>query len=694
MTPTGFLRATAASVPVQIGNPSANRQHLQSAIAELRDSDLIVFGELSLSGYTCGELFKQSLLLEDCRKELLELAKHVPSGQLVVVGTPWEIDNRLYNCAAVLNAGRLIGLVPKQNLPTYKEFYESRWFTSGEGLSLTIDTPSQLHSEQSLTDSDTHKANTGVPVGSDLLFQFGKALIGVEICEDLWVPIPPSSFQAIAGANLLINLSASNETVGKASFRRSLVTTQSGRCNAAYIYASAGPTESTTDLVFGGHCLIAECGTLLAESKRVGTGLPLTGTKPTEASHNRPATPLPSALVSHVTVDIDIERINHDRRSTGTMHQSHLQSSPYRKIEVASQSTKRRLQRWIDPHPFVPKDEHLLEERCNEIFEIQIASLAKRISQLSANTQLVIGVSGGLDSTLATLVTAKMLDAIGQPATRLLGLTMPGFGTSQKTKSNALDLIRLLGLKSETIDIRPSCMELFKNLQHAPFGVSTEGKDWQRLQHELEQLPDSQRNDLVFENVQARMRTLLLMSRGFVIGTGDLSEGALGWSTYNADHMSMYNVNCSIPKTLVRFLVRHVANTQFDGEARRVLLDIADTPISPELLPLAPDKSIHQSTEGTVGPYELHDFFLYHFVRAGATPEKILELAANTRFDVSYSDETIRHWLKTFLRRFFAAQYKRSCVPDGPKVGSVSLSPRGDWRMPSDADASRWLEST
>ncbi len=675
MSPNGFLRVTTASTVTRVGNPKGNRLAVEQGLREFADSDIILFGELTLSGYTCGELFKQARLLASCREELFELADHVPSNQLVVVGLPWEHEGKLFNCAALLNAGRLVGVVPKQNLPTYQEFYEGRWFQSGVGLSETI---------------RCTEVGYEIPLGSDLLFQHGEVTVGVEICEDLWVPVSPSGLQSIAGANVLLNLSASNETVGKGAYRRNLVVTQSGKCNAAYLYASSGPTESTTDLVFGGHCLIAECGNLVAESKRVGTGLALHGGRASQQ------------VTSFATTDIDIQRIEHDRRSVGTMHQSGLLQSTmgvslggtcYRRVEFSlGERSERPLQRWVDPHPFVPKESALLQERCDEIFEIQMAGLSKRIEQLPTDSPLVIGVSGGLDSTLATIVTAKALDALGLPSKRLLGLTMPGFGTSEKTKSNALALIRLLGLSSETIDIRPSCFQIFKNLRHAPFGISCEGKSLEELQQELESLPDEKRHDLVFENVQARMRTLLLMSRGFVIGTGDLSEGALGWCTYNADHMSMYNVNCSVPKTLVRFLVRHVAKEMYDGETRRVLLDIADTPISPELLPLSKNKTIQQNTEDSVGPYELHDFFLYHFVRAGATKGKILELARNAVFDTRYPEDVIEKWLQVFLRRFFNSQFKRSCVPDGPKVGSVSLSPRGDWRMPSDADPGIWLE--
>ncbi len=669
MHPLGFLRITAASSPTSVANPLANRRSIQKAMAAFQDSDIVVFGELGLSGYTCGELFTQSQLLDACKTELMDLARTVTK-QMVVVGLPLSVDGKLFNVAAVLCHGNILGLVPKQHLPTYQEFYEGRWFQSGTGQ----------HTTQVTFSNDALTA--AIPFGTDLLFTCGSATVGIEICEDLWVPVSPSSCQAIAGANVLLNLSASNETVGKASYRKRLVTTQSGKCIAAYAYASAGPTESTTDLVFGGHCLIAENGTLLAESERVGTGLALTDASKLDG------------LVSFATSEIDVDRLDHDRRIFGTMHQAlnqdfHLR---FRRIPFELETWTKPLARYIDAHPFVPQAKSELAERCADIFEIQCAALAKRVSRLPEELRLVIGVSGGLDSTLALIVAAKMFEAMQWDPSRLLGLTMPGFGTTDQTKNNATKLMSYLGLAIETVDIRESCFRTFLDLQHRPFGISLEGKNWRSLQDEMERLPDDQRNDLVFENVQARMRTMLLMNKGFVIGTGDLSESALGWSTYNADHMSMYNVNCSVPKTLVKFLVRHVAMNRFDGEARRVLLDIADTPISPELLPLGKNKSMHQSTEGTIGPYELHDFFMYHFLRCGATPSKILLLAKQAQFDREYSVQELERVLKTFLQRFFSSQFKRTCVPDGPKVGTVSLSPRGDWRMPSDADPAAWLD--
>ncbi len=664
MHPLDFLRVTAASTPVEIANPTANRLMIERAITQLHASDVIIFAELCLSGYSCGDLFSHRALLDSCAQELKLLSKSVGQ-QLVVIGMPLQVMGRVYNVAAVLCNRRILGFVPKQHLPNYQEFYETRWFHSGAKAKIS----SILYDEFG-----------EVPFGVDLLFSCGNATIGIEICEDLWVPSPPSSMQAIAGANVLLNLSASNETVAKGNYRKQLALTQSGRCIAAYAYASAGPTESTTDLVFSGHCLICENGNLLAESKRIGTGLAL---KPDS---------LADGLASYATVDIDLDRLNHDRRVQQTVHQvvdDELQK-PFRRIPFELRFAARPLQRPIDPYPFVPRSTTELEARCNEVFEIQCASLAKRVSRLSLDTPLVVGVSGGLDSTLALIVAVKMCDLVGWSRERIMGMTMPGFGTSEHTLQNAQRLMAQLGVRCETVDIRESCFRIFESLNHKPFGSEIGEHTIESLQSSLEALPESARQDLVFENVQARMRTLMLMSRGFVLGTGDLSEMALGWSTYNADHISMYNVNCSVPKTLVKFLVQYVASHHYEGETQQTLLSIVDTPISPELLPLSTERKTQQSTESVLGPYELHDFFLYHFVRGGASPKKMLLLAEHAKFSKPYVEREIETVLQTFLKRFFAAQYKRSCTPDGPKVGSVSLSPRGDWRMPSDADSRNW----
>lgn len=657
MHPLGFLRVSAASPEVTVADPAANMASILACAATLSDSDLIVFPELSICGYTCGDLFGQSLLLD---KSVEALGRIVASShgveQLWAVGLPLVVQGRLLNVAAMIANGKLLGLVPKQYLPNYLEFYEQRWFHSGS---------------ESVPDSMMIDGLGEVPIGCDLLFECGEAKIGVEICEDLWMPVPPSSLQALAGANVLLNLSASNETVGKARYRSNLVTSQSGRCIAAYIYSSSGPSESTTDLVFGGHCMIAEGGSMLVE-RRFGDG-----SGPT------------------ITTDIDLRRIDHDRRLTGTFHDG-LRVLPEgyspRRIGFSLRSEPSSLVRQYAGNPFIPSAADELEHRCHEIFEIQCAGLSKRVSQIPSTVPLSIGVSGGLDSTLALLAAVRMADGMLIDRKRIHGLSLPGFGTSQGTRINAADLMRLLEIQSDEIDIRENCLQNFRDLKHSPFGIDIDGHSVASFQKTIEQLPDHHRSDLTFENVQARVRTLLLMSRGFVLGTGDLSETALGWSTYNADHMSMYNVNCSIPKTLVRFLVRYIAEHYFEGETRRVLLAIIDTPISPELLPLSQDGKITQSTEATVGAYELHDFFLYHFIRTGSSPDRLLLLSEHAKFSRDYSESEIRQTLKLFLKRFFANQFKRSCVPDGPKVGSVSLSPRGDWRMPSDASVATWLD--
>lgn len=659
-----FVRVTAASHPTALAHPQGNARATLAALATHADSQVLVFGELSLTGYSCGDLFSQDQLLADAQRALASLVEGTrDSFQVVIVGLPVRCGGALYNAAAVIQQGRLLGLVPKQFLPNYQEFYEARWFTPADGSE-----PSCIGLE----------ALGEVPFGTDLLFEAGSLVIGVEICEDLWMPVPPSSLQAMAGANLLVNLSASNELVGKADWRETLVRSQSGRCLAAYAYASAGPTESTTDLVFGGDCLIAENGTVLDRSQRVGDG----GKSFLERTS--------------ATADIDLQKLMHDRQITVTWQQAakrqplrHYRRVPAH-ITVASNGSRRR----ISGTPFVPHTDSELHARCSEIFGIQCAALAKRVSRLPENLQLHIGISGGLDSTLALLVAVKTCQQQQWSPQRVWGITMPGFGTTPRTLAAAHTLMKELGITAEEIDIRQLCLDTFRGLGHRPFGLDLTGLSVEQSVERLAAVPEDQLEDLTFENVQARVRTMLLMSRGFVLGTGDLSEQALGWSTYNGDHMSMYNVNTSIPKTLVRFLVRYVAEYEFPaGPVRDCLLGIADTPISPELLPVGASGQIEQHTEREIGAYELHDFFLYHLLRFGASPPRILELAGLAEFSQDYSAEEIRQTLRTFLKRFFANQFKRSCVPDGPKVGSVSLSPRGDWRMPSDAEATAWLDS-
>lgn len=633
---------------------------------EASDADLILLPELGLTGYTCGDLFASDELLGGALDALMAISEHSHKHEaIVVVGLPMVVDTSLMNVGAVISGGRVCGIVPKTFLPTYREFYELRHF---RGASATDPPTVEVYGIE-------------IPFGTDLLFNWGEATIGVEICEDLWTPIQPSSHAAVAGANVLVNLSASNETIGKAAWRRDLVRSQSGRCIAAYAYASSGPGESTSDLVFGGHCLIAENGGILKESRRVGDGQ-----EPTQI-HN-----------TAVTCDIDLQRLTHDRRVIGSFDDA--RTSTHRSYRVIDSSpsftdprpTRTSLCRVVDAHPFVPDESEERDARCAEIFEMQIAGLTKRLSRLGVSSTFSIGVSGGLDSTLALLVAVRACDAVGRSRKEICGITMPGFGTTDHTKSSADQLIEATGIKGECIDIRPLCLDTFRAIGHDPLGIKIDGDTTpESLQRALLDVPGD-RTDLTFENVQARVRTMLLMSRGFVLGTGDMSEQALGWSTYNGDHMSMYNVNTSVPKTLVRFLVRYAADHYFDGELTELLHRVAETPISPELMPPAADGSIRQNTEAVIGAYELHDFFLYHFVRNGFGREKILYLASHAKFEKQHSQQEIAETLDTFIRRFFTNQFKRNCVPDGPKVGSVSLSPRGDWRMPSDADSDGFRE--
>lgn len=661
----GFIRVGVASPRLHLADPQANATE---TIAILRKAgnegaSVVVFPELGLSGYTCGDLFRQEILLEKTAQALAEIARETASGfhGLAVVGLPVMAANKLYNTAAAVAGGKILGLVPKVHIPTYGEYYEGRHFASGrldQPIALRIAGQETIISPRLLFPCTTMQGLT----------------VGVEICEDLWVPEPPSGKQALAGATLLLNLSASNELLGKAEYRRGLVAQQSARCLAAYAYASSGCGESTADLVFGGHGIIAEYGLILAETNRFQSDSTL------------------------ALMEIDIQRLGHERLRQGTFGnpwpaQAEFIPKPWSEGDSLATRDSTLVQRAVEAHPFVPKSESTLKERCREIFNIQTTALARRL-EAARPAVVTIGVSGGLDSTLALLVTCKTLDLLGWPRTRATAITMPGFGTSGRTLDNALSIMGLLGTTARTVDIRPLALAEWRAIGHSPFGIDISNLDLDAFQARLEALADGPGNDLVFENVQARVRTSLLMNSGFVIGTGDLSEAALGWSTYNGDHMGMYNVNCGVPKTLVRFLVAWVAGNEFDGDARRCLMDIVATPISPELLPARPDGTPSHTTEESVGPYELHDFFLYHLVRNGSGPEKILYLARKANFDSPQSPAEIRRWLKVFLQRFFSQQYKRDCVPNGPKVGSVSLSPRGDWRMPPDAPSGAWLDDS
>ena len=634
----GFVKVAAAVPHVQVADCFYNIQQMEGLMRQASDKgvQIIAFPEMSVTAYTCLDLFVQQTLLKNAEQALLKLVSDTADlNILTIAGAPLVTENRLINAAIAFQAGKILGVVPKTYIPNYKEFQEQRWFTSATEL----------------RDKTVSIGDRTYPLGSHLLFTAGQVKVGIEICEDLWVPVPPSSLLAMEGANILVNISASNELIGKHHYLRSLICQQSARCMAGYVYASAGFGESSTDLVFAGNGIIAENGTLLEESPRFTMQEQL------------------------VISEIDIENLQNDRQvntsfmhGTSTLLASETITIPFALSEYSGQPV---LTRSVDPHPFTPSGD-ALKERCEEIFQIQVAGLAKRIVHTHSRTA-VVGISGGLDSTLALLVTVMTFDALNIPRNQILGITMPGFGTTDRTYTNACDLIRSLGVTLKEISIKDACLQHFKDISHNPSV-----------------------HDVTYENSQARERTQILMDvanqeNGMVIGTGDLSELALGWATYNGDHMSMYGVNGSIPKTLVRYLVEWVAHNRVDEASRATLLDIVDTPISPELIPADENGNIKQKTEDLVGPYELHDFFLYHFLRFGSSPAKIYFLAQQA-FGGSYDKETIRKWLHTFFRRFFQQQFKRSCLPDGPKVGSVSLSPRGDWRMPSDAMATLWLK--
>ena len=633
----GFVKVAAAVPLVQVADCFYNIEKIEGLMRQASEKgvQIIAFPELSVTGYTCLDLFAQQTLLDGAEEALLQLVSNTADLDiLTIVGVPLRTENRLINAAVVFQKGAIRGVVPKTYLPNYKEFQEQRWFTSATEL----------------RESTISIGEEEYPMGSHLLFRSGRLTAGIEICEDLWVPVPPSSLLAMEGANIIFNLSASNELIGKHAYLRSLICQQSARCMAGYVYASSGFGESSTDLVFAGNGIIAENGNLLAESPRFTMEEQL------------------------VISEIDIETLQNDRQ-VNTSFMYGTSGLPKEKAQVVDFQVRIpdgfSLTRPVDPHPFTPSGE-ALKERCEEIFHIQVAGLAKRLVHAHAQTA-VVGISGGLDSTLALLVTVMTFDVLKMPRGQIIGITMPGFGTTDRTYTNACDLIRSLGVTLKEIPIKEACLQHFRDIDHDPSV-----------------------HDVTYENSQARERTQLLMDvanpkNGLVIGTGDLSELALGWATYNGDHMSMYGVNGSIPKTLVKYLVEWVANHKVDDASRLTLLDIVDTPISPELIPADENGNIKQKTEDLVGPYELHDFFLYHFLRFGSHPSKIYFLAQKA-FAGIYDNATVKKWLYTFFRRFFQQQFKRSCLPDGPKVGSVSLSPRGDWRMPSDAVSRLWLE--
>lgn len=628
----GFIKVAALTPKVTVADTQANRKEICRLMdeAEAKGAKILVFPELCITGYTCGDLFYQQVLLREAKKELLAIAKYTQrKDYLAFVGLPLEYNGKLYNVAAAVTQGKVLGLVPKTHIPNYNEFYERRHFAPGMKQPVPV-----------ALDEDTV-----VPMGTRVLFQcrqMPELKVGAEICEDVWAPNPPGVEHALAGATLLVNLSASDETTGKDMYRKSLVTGQSGRLICGYVYCSAGDGESTQDVVYSGHNLIAENGTLLAESRRFCN--------------------------ESIYTELDMVRLNEERRRMSTFMTS---DESYINVEFSLKEEKTELTRFVDPAPFVPGNKADREKRCEEIFMIQAMGLKKRLEHTHAATA-VVGISGGLDSTLALLVMVKAFDLIGKDHKDIVAVTMPGFGTTDRTYDNAVSLIKSLGATFREVSIVDSVRVHFKDIGQ-----------------------DEAVHDVTYENGQARERTQILMdiankSGGMVIGTGDMSELALGWATYNGDHMSMYGVNASVPKTLVRHLVCYYADTCADETLQKVLYDVLDTPVSPELLP-PEDGKISQKTEDIVGPYELHDFFLYYILRFGCTPKKIYRLA-NYAFAGTYDTETIQKWLKTFYRRFFSQQFKRSCLPDGPKVGTVAVSPRGDLRMPSDASARVWME--
>lgn len=636
----GFVKVAAAIPLVKVADCQFNAQQAGRLISEAdsKGVQVIIFPELNLTGYSCGDLFGQSLLLEQAEMALMQVMNETRQLDIIsIVGMPVTVNSTLMNCAVVLQRGKILGVVPKTYLPNYKEFYEQRWFA-----------PSSAHADNTMV----RLCGQQVPVSANLIFESVDLCFGIEICEDVWATIPPSSKLALQGADVIFNMSADTENICKHQYLRSLIAQQSARCLAGYVFASSGFGESTTDVVFAGNAFIYENGTLLAASERFSFEEQL------------------------IVSEIDVERLRNERMLNTTFSASvrAYKDCPVKRIpvELAQTGEECTLTRPVEPHPFVPEGGKLLDERCEEIFSIQVAGLAKRLVHTGCKT-VVVGISGGLDSTLALLVCVKTFDKLGLSREGIVGITMPGFGTTDRTYHNALDLMRSLQVTTREISIRDACIQHFKDIDHDMFV-----------------------HDVTYENGQARERTQILMDYankvgGLVIGTGDLSELALGWATYNGDHMSMYGVNASIPKTLVRYLVTWVAETGVDEESRATLLDIIDTPISPELIPADENGNIKQKTEDLVGPYELHDFFLFHFLRFGFRPAKIFYLAEIAFRDV-YDKETIKKWLTNFCRRFFNQQFKRSCLPDGPKVGSVSLSPRGDWRMPSDASSALWLQ--
>lgn len=636
MKELGFIRVGAIVNKLALANPLKNAEVIIKEIkkAETLGVSIVTTPELSFTGYTCGDMFLQEQLLDDSIKALEQVLNETKDIDIIsILGMPLRHDNQLFNCAVVITKGKILGVIPKTYIPNYQEFYEARWFSSSKELiTEEIEILGQL-----------------VPITTNILFQdktLKEATFGIEICEDLWTVNPPSNNHALAGATMIFNLSSSNELIGKQEYRKSLVSSQSARTISAYIYASSGVMESTSDILFGGASMIYENGSILAENKRF------------ELESNI------------ITADIDVLKLANDRiKNRSFMKNTNLEE--YKIIKLDIKDNIKELNREYKEYPFVPSNELERNKRCEEIIEIQSTALARRLIQVG-NPKCVIGMSGGLDSTLAFLVIVKAYEKLKRNPKDIIGITMPGFGTTDRTYQNSIDLVKEYGATLKEISIKDAALLHMKDIG----------------------LPETDRS-VTYENIQARERTQILMDvanmeNGLVIGTGDLSELALGWCTYNGDHMSMYAVNTSIPKTLVRYLVAWVKDTT-DGKKKEVLQDILDTPISPELLPPDEAGNILQKTESSIGPYVLHDFYLYHFLRYGATPKKIYTLAKHT-FKNSFSKEEIKKWLTVFIRRFFTQQFKRNCIPDGVKVGSISLSPRGDLRMPSDASMEAWLK--
>lgn len=656
----GYVKVASAIPAVRVGDVAYNVEQIENLViqAEGKGVEVIVFPELSLTGYTCQDLFRQQLLLDRVEQGVMRLMDFTRKLDIIaIVGAPVPVGNLLLNCAVVIQKGHVLGMVPKFYLPNYSEFYEKRWFASA----------------QDLRDMELRYAGNVVNMTADIqLFRTADGvLFGIEICEDVWAPAPPSNKLALAGADIVFNLSASDELIGKHDYLKSLLSQQSARTMTGYVYSSCGFGESTQDVVYGGNAMIYENGKLLAEAARF------------------------SLEPQMMMTQIDVEKLRSERRGNSTYvnAQRNVKFSlldkqfAIRIIDAFPKEMEREfnLERTISPHPFIPAMEDM-EVSCEEIFNIQVMGLVKRLVHTHAET-VVIGISGGLDSTLALLVCVKAFDKLKRSRKGIVGVTMPGFGTTGRTYNNAMELMRSLGITVKEVSIVDAVTQHFEDINH-----------------------DISVHDVTYENSQARERTQVLMDmanklNGMVVGTGDLSELALGWATYNGDHMSMYGVNASVPKTLIRYLVNYVAQREVDDQSAQTLQDIINTPISPELIPADEKGNIQQKTEDLVGPYELHDFFLYYFLRFGFSPKKIFMLAKNAFIEnkskrvklgpndpETYDEETIKKWLRVFVRRFFSQQFKRSCLPDGPKVGSVSLSPRGDWRMPSDAMAAMWMQ--